>query len=497
MLRLLLAAALALAACRPVPVTSTPEPTGALLGGTLRVAIPAEITTLDPWSAEAASLVATRQVFETLVAVDVATSAIVPGLAASWQSTNDGATWTFTLRDAVYLHDGGLLDAATVVASFERGHTTQSYRVLFDDPAAIARVQALDARTVRFDLRAPFGPFLAHLASPHAAVARGLAGTGPFAAAADAVAPDGTATLRRNGSYWKRDAQGRALPYLDAVVLRPVRDPPSRLAELRAGRVDVALDLPTALAAAARSDPSLAVVSRRDAALASVGFDTIASPFDRVEMRRAVAMALDRNAMSAIYAGLSRPAIQLVPPGTLGHDESVVEFAPLDVAAARKAVTDARIPTPVNVDLVYPALPTPAYPDPQRAAQLVAADLSKIGVVARLRAVDPGAVRATRGALTLDTTALGLDPDETFWPLLGPRVDERVDSLAVGLLRRARDEADASKRAELYKQVSKISRAEVLRIPLVFADIPSAASARLVVTAGLGIEYFGTVWLRA
>jgi ABC-type transport system substrate-binding protein len=217
-----------------------------------------------------------------------------------------------------------------------------------------------------------------------------------------------------------------------------------------------------------------------------------------VEARRAVAMALDRNALSVIYAGLSRPAIQLVPPGMLGHDESVVEFAPLDVAAARKAVADARISTPVNVDLLYPALPTAAYPDPQRVAQLIAADLSKIGVVARLRAADPVALRERRGALTLDTTLSGLDPDDTFWPLLGPPPDQRADSLAVGLLRRARSEADASKRGELYKQVSKISRTEALRIPLVFADVASAASARLVgLNTGVGIEYFGTLWLRA
>jgi peptide/nickel transport system substrate-binding protein len=479
--------------CQPLQATATPAPTGARSGGTLRVAIPSEVASLDPWS-EGASLVATRQVFETLVAVDPQTGAIIPALAVSWQLANDGASWTFTLRDGVRFHDGSALDATAVAASFERGKTSSAYHALFDDPPAIASIQAVDTRMVRIDLRAPFGPFLAHLSSPQAAIAHASgAGTGPFAASAAALAPDGTLTLIRNASYWRRDASGKALPYLDGLVLRPVRDAASRLAELRAGRVEIALDLPIAQASSARSDPSLVVSPSKDAALASLGIDATSAPFDRPEARRAVAMAVNRNALSAVYAGTSRPANQVVPLGSLGYDESVVDFAVLDPDAARKALTDAHVSTPVAADLAYPSLPTPAYPDPQRIAQSIAADLGKIGIVARLRAVEPAALHDAKATFKLDTTALGLDPDDVFWPLFGS--DERSGaSLIVGLVRKARADADASKRAELYKQVSKIARTDALRVPLLFADRPNAATARLVGYAG--IEYFGTVWLR-
>lgn len=488
----LIAVALIVGACTLNASVPTPTPTPAIRGGTLRVAMGSEAASLDPWSDEA-SLVATRQIFETLVEVDPTTSRIVPALASSWQMTNDGATWIFTLRDGVRFQDGNPLDATSVAASFERGRTTRAYKTLFGDQSAILTVQAVDPRTVRFDLRAPFGPFLAHLASPQTAIARGFAGTGPFAAPAGAPAPDGTLTLRRNDSYWARDAAGKQLPYLDGLVVRPVRDAASRLAELRAGRVDVALDLPIAQASTARSDPSLAVSPRKDAALASLGINASIAPFDRPEVRRAVAMAVNRSALAAVYGGTSRPATQAIPPGWLGYDDSVVEFAALDTDAARKALADAHVLTPISADLAYPNVSTAAYPDPQRVAQSIAADLGKIGIAVRLRSVDPAAIRDSGTALTLDTTVLGLDPDDVFWPLYGLD-DPSGTSLIVGLVRKARAEADPTKRAELYKQVSKIARADALRVPLLFADKPSAATARLVGYGGS--EYFGTVWLR-
>ena len=489
---MLAASSVAIGSCTLGANAPTPTPSPVLTGGTLRVAMPSEPLSLVPWSDDA-SAVATRQIFETLVEVDAA-SHVRPGLASSWQMTNDGASWTFTLRDGVRFQDGGALDAQSVVASFERGKSTRAYRALFGDPSAILSIQAVDPRTVRFELRAPFGPFLAHLGAPQAAIGSAAGGgTGPFAAPAGALAPDGTLTLRRNDSYWGRDAAGKQLPYLDGLVLRPVRDPASRLAELRAGRVDVALDLPIAQASTARSDPSLTVSPRKDAALASLGINATVAPFDRPEARRAAAMAVNRSALSAVYGGTSRPATQAVPPGALGYDDSVVEFATLDTDAARKALVDARITTPISADLAYPSIPTAAYPDPVRVAQSIAADLGKIGILVRLRSVEPAALHDAGAAFTLDTTVLGLDPDDAFWPLYGGD-DPSGASLIVGLVRKARAEADPTKRAELYKQVSKIARTDVLRVPLLFADKPNATTARL---AGYGgIEYFGTVWLR-
>ena len=494
-LKLALAAALVAVACRgDNAVLPTPAPTSIQAGGTLRVAVPAEITTLDPWNADAASILATRQIYETLVVIDPTTGLAAPGLATTWQMSNDGASWTFALRHGITLHDGTPFDAVAVVASFERGRGTPAYAGLFDRQPAISSVVAIDASTVRFELRAPYGPFLAHLAAPATAIAHGTAGTGAFVAAQDALAPDGTLTLRRNETYWRTAQAGRSLPYLDGLVLRPVRDAATRLAELRGGRADLAVDLPVPQAVTARSDPNLMLVVRPNASLTSLGVDVTKAPFDRAEVRRAIAMSIDRTALNNMYFGLSRTASQVVPPAMLGYDESVVEFSPLDVNGAKRVLVDTRVVTPISADLAYPSLATAAYPDPQRVAQSVAADLTKLGIVARLRAVDPAAMATSGATFALETTAIGLDPDDVFSPLFA--AGEGSTSLVPGLLAKARAESDASKRSELYKQVSKIGRAEVPRVPLLFVDRASAASARVTGFTADPNASFGTLWLR-
>src|SRR3977135_4320056 len=84
---------------RPTPPSAaTPPPRGAQPGGTLRIAIAGEVTTLDPWSADAPTLVATRQVYETLVTVDPASGTLGPGLASGGPTRNAGASACGTPR---------------------------------------------------------------------------------------------------------------------------------------------------------------------------------------------------------------------------------------------------------------------------------------------------------------------------------------------------------------------------------------------------------------
>ena len=457
--RLVLAAVLALTACQvpPVPGVSTPTPTPAGIveaGGILRVALTADATTLDPWNAnDTNTMLVTRQIFETLVDYDLAGFKIVPKLAETWSVSSDGRVWTFALRRGVKFHDGTDLDAAAVVLNFDRarqaahplrgpalsGSPYRAYAALlegFDDASAIVRVEARDAATVVITTKTPFGPLLADLAMPSFAIVspksmrddpagwsrpstRGAAGTGPFVFRPGAWQPGQQIALDRNPEYWTKDQAGSAVPYADRVVLRVIKDEAARITELRSGGLDAVRDVTPLTLPAVRGDPNLQLIVRPAATTTYLGI-AAGAPFDRVEVRRAIAMAVDKSLLATtLFSGAGRPASQLLPPGMLGYDDSVVEFYRLDIAGAKRLLADAGVASGLTTELWYPAAWRAHYPEPKRVAESIAADLAKIGIVVTVRTEDAAAyladARAGRLPLWLgDAGGDSADPDSYF-----------------------------------------------------------------------------------
>jgi len=506
------ALAMLLAACaepgptagRTAPVATAPEPPS---GGNLRIGQAADVATLDPWNAtDAGSLLVSRQIFETLVAHDAAGLRIVPRLATRWESSPDGRTWTFTLRDDVRFHDGSPLDAAAIAFNFDRArdpaHPARGRRGEFaiiaarwsvDGEALLAKVAAPDPRTVVFTLRTPFGPFLADLANPAFAIvsprsiradpegwmlpaSAGAAGTGPFRFAPGVWRRD-ELVLERNPAYWQADERGTALPYLDRLTFRVLPDPAQRTAELRGGGLDVVRDLPPHELAAVRASPNLSLLPRPPQSAVYVGLSASRPPLDQLDVRRAVASAINRQAIAqAVYAGEGKAASQLIPPGILGHDDTVTEFQRYDEAAAKKLLADAGLARGFEAELSYPPPARADEPDMRKIAEAIAADLARVGIKIQLRALEPGRAGRDqddgRSALYLgERSALSADPDEllvAWW-----------DPPARALLQQARVEPAESKRAELYKQVTKMLQQQVARIPLFHPTRPVAASRKV------------------
>ncbi|HEY6203653.1 MAG TPA: ABC transporter substrate-binding protein [Candidatus Limnocylindria bacterium] len=535
--RLVLAALVALSACQtpPAPGVATPTPAGTVeSGGSFRVALTADATTLDPWNAsDVNTQLVTRQIFETLVDYDAGGSKIVPKLAETWSVSPDGRSWTFALRRGVKFHDGTDLDAAAVVLNFDRarqaahplrgptgagGPSYRAYAALFegfDDASVIVRAEAKDSGTLVITTKMPFGPLLADLAMPGFAIvspkslrddvagwstpaSRGAAGTGPFVFRPGAWVPGQQIALERNSGYWMKDqAGGPPLPHADRVVLRVFRDETARIAELRSGGLDAVRDLTPAALPTVRGDPNLQLLVRPAASATYLAIGALA-PFDKVEVRRAIAMAIDKSLLAAtLFGGAGRRASQLLAPGMLGYDDSVLEFYRFDTGAARRLLADAGVASAFATELWYPPAWRAYYPDPKRVAESVAADLAKIGIVATVRTEDAAAYLADArgGRLPLwlgDGGGESADPD-SFFPDGGAWAGDVVREL----LRRARYEADASKRTELYKQVSKIIQQDATRIPLVQADALVAATKKVrgLVPHPVGVETYARVWL--
>ena len=532
----------------PTPGASSAAPSaaaGVVTGGTFRFGQSGDPTVLDPWNVtDGNSLLVTRQMYESLVDYEPTGFKIVPKLAETWTQSPDGKQWTFNLRKGVKFHDGTDFNADAVVFNFDRGRLAKGqYRGKpigdeyayysdmwngFDADSIITKVEAKDANTVIFTLKTAFGPFLANMAMPPFAIvspksvkddpdgwmtlnSKGAAGTGPFMFKPGAWQKGQQITLDKNPSYWAKDKDGKQLPYLDKVVLRFISDETARVAELRAGTVDAIRDFSPASIPTIKADSKLKIVPRPAFNIAYIGLNVTMKPFDNLNVRKAIAMGIDKQAIvQAIYTGEAKAASQFLVPGMLGYDESVTDFYKLDQAAAKKLVTDAG--GPFTVDLWYMPVSRPYYPDPKKIAEAYASDLAKIGITANLKTEDwtpyKKDYRANKfGMWLIGWTGDNGDPDNFLNVFFHPTVVEGKDTPTTGgawtnaqawdLLRKAQVEPDANKRADLYKQVSKIVQADVPTIPMFHANPPTGTTAKVngFVPHPTGGEAFTVVWL--
>ncbi len=534
---LLLILTLVAGACAPQSAPSGQSSPGAtaaataaaVTGGNFRFGQSGDITVLDPWNVtDGNSLLVTRQIFESLVDYEPTGFKIVPKLATKWEQSSDGKTWTFTLRDGVKFHDGTDFNAEAVVFNFERGRNTKhpqrgkpigdEYAYFgdmwngFDNDSVITSITAKDPKTVVFTTKTGFGPFLANMAMPPFAIvspksikddpdgwmtvgSKAAAGTGPFQFKAGAWQKDAQIVLDKNTTYWAKDDKGAALPYLDKVTFRFIKDTAARIAELKAGSVDAIKDFSPQDIATLKVDPNLGIIPRPSFNIAYVGVNHSVKPFDNVNARKAVAHAINKGAIAqALYAGEAKAASQFLVPGMLGYDESVTDFYKYDEAAAKKALADAGLPNGFETDLWYMPVSRPYYPDPKKIAEAFAADLAKVGIKATLKTQDWTPYRKDArenkyGLWLLGWTGDNGDPDNFLNVFFKPKVVEGKDTPIEGgawsnpqawaVLRQAQTETSDSKRSELYKQVSKIIQQEVVRIPTFHANPPTGTTKKV------------------
>jgi peptide/nickel transport system substrate-binding protein len=507
-----------LVACVGTPPATTTQTSA---GGTFTYGVSGDAAVLDPWNVtDDNSLEVTQQIFEPLLTYDPSTFDVKPNLAVSWQASNDRRQWTLKLRDGVTFHDGTPFDSDAVVFNFERARfTTFQYRNKrpagddyayyqsmwggFDGASLITKVEAFDRLTVRFTTREPFGPFITTLAmatfsivSPASIKAdpegwmyptsQAAAGTGPFMFTPGSWRQGEEINLVRNPTYWRTDDAGHRLPYLDRVRLRSLVHDPVRTAELRAGQLDAIRDFEAASAAAFKDDPKILLMQRRPNNVGYLRFNTGIPPFDRPDVRRALSMAIDRDALiDQVFAGYAYPASQFLPPGTLGYDDSVRTFQSYDVTSAKQLLAENGA-AGLRFDLWYMDTPRPYLTDPARAARLVADQLSVIGVTATPRSMPFALYRDQLRRNELPVWFYGWtgdngDPDNFMCVLFcdgnhNGAWDDETAREAQGYLRQAQRETDPARRADLYRQASRVIRRGVPAVPLVHADVPVAVA---------------------
>ena len=286
-------------------------------GGVLRVMADADISSLDPHKIGWQNHEVLRQIFEGLLAVDEGFK-VIPGLAKSWTVSDDGLTYTFTLRKGVYFHNGKEMTAADIKATYER-LLQSSIKQKFE---TISKIDTPDAHTVVMTLSQPTATFLINVAQPHtigimpAEEASAEAnqkniqnpiGTGPFMFVE--WIPDRHVKLKRFEKYWGGEGEatgsgGKKAAYVDEVIIRPIKERSVRVSSLEAGDIDLGF-IPTTQKERLEKNPNLKIMGTGPT------FDfwnfwfcvNDESPMKDINLRQAFAYAIDKEEMIIATTG--------------------------------------------------------------------------------------------------------------------------------------------------------------------------------------------------
>jgi len=376
----ILVTALAFAAA-PLPALAQGKKDSVVMGMTL------EPPGLDPTTAAAAAIaeVTLYSIYETLTKINEDGS-VSPLLAESWQTSPDLKTYTFKLRKGIKFQNGEPFDSAAVKFSFDRAAaptSTNKDRSLFQ---SFEQVSAPDADTVVLVLKyaEPNLPFLlgqasASIVEPKSAPtdATQPVGTGPYTLGA--WAKGSSISLNKWDAY--RDAGAIKLA---KVTIRIISDPSAQVAALLSGDVDVFPRVAAARSLAQfKSDPRFAVLVGGSRAKTIVSINERRKPLDDVRVRRAILAAIDRKAMiDGAVDGFGAPIGSFYTPGSLGYVDTT-GINPYDPEKAKKLLTEAGVSAPLELSL---KLPPPPYA--RQGGEILAAQLAKVGIVAKIENVE-------------------------------------------------------------------------------------------------------------
>ncbi|HNR53919.1 MAG TPA: ABC transporter substrate-binding protein [Flavobacteriales bacterium] len=334
------------------------------------------------------------QVYEGLVGFDQHDLSIRPGLAGSWTIDESRTVYTFTLRSGVRFHDdtcfaggvGRAFTATDVVESFTalctpsasnvlfwlfqdkvRGANAHYAAVLAGRPGpGVSGIEEVDERTVRITLTTPYPNFLQILAhqgcwifpkeliAHHGDEARWHpVGTGPFRL--KRFVPGEVMVLERWPAYWGRDEHGNQLPFLDAIRCTFVKEKEQELQQFEKGNLSMIYELPLDRTEELLSSTGYQVQAVPGLTVQFYGLDHHHPPFDDVRIRKAISLAIDRQAIvDSVLNGLAVPATHgVVAPGFADYPYDSVPTLMYDPAKASALLAAAGHPGGSGMPGIY------------------------------------------------------------------------------------------------------------------------------------------------
>ena len=354
----------------------------ALAQSDLTVAIQLEPPHLDPTSAAAQAIdsVLYSNVFEGLTRF-TADGSVVPGLAESWDISDDGLVYTFKLHDGVTFHDGTTMDGEDVKFSLDRARADDSQNAQKALFAAIDSVEVVDPLTVKVTLKEQNGLFLFNMAWGDAVIVAPESieniktnpiGTGAFKFVS--WTQGDSIQLERNGDYW-----GEA-PALEHATFKFISDPTAAFAAVMAEDVDVFSLFPaTENLPQFEADPRFQVLVGSTEGETILAMNNKQPPFDNVKVREAVAHAIDRQAIiDGAMFGYGTPIGTHFAP----HNPAYVDLTAqsnYDPEKSKALLAEAGMADGFETTL---HLPPPSYA--RRGGEIIAAELAAVGIKAEI-----------------------------------------------------------------------------------------------------------------
>ena len=439
---------------------------------------------------------ATEQIYDNIVKFERGGTKVIPGLAESWTISPDGLEYTFKLRKGVKWHSNKNFkpsrdfNADDVLFMIERQwiesdpyfKVTSSNHAYFGDmgmPKLLKSVDKIDEYTVKFTLNRQEAPFLANMAmqwagvqSKEYAIAMLKAGTpekidqeplGTGAFMLVQYQKDAIIRYKAFPQYWAGKAK------IDDLIFAITPDASVRWAKLQKGECHVMPYPNPADLDAIRKDANVTVLEQPGLNVGYLAYNTTKKPFDDVRVRKAINMAIDKKAIvSAVYLSTGIPATNPIPPTQWGYNKSIKDDG-FDPAAAKKALAAAGYPNGFTTDLWAMPVQRPYNPNAKRIAELMQADLAKIGVTAEIKSFEWGEYRKRMQAGEHQMGMLGWtgdngDPDNFLNTLLGCDSAKTNGSNVAkfcfkpfeDLVQKAKVVSNPAERTKLYEQAQVI-----------------------------------------
>ncbi|HEX9441443.1 MAG TPA: ABC transporter substrate-binding protein [Roseiflexaceae bacterium] len=455
----------------PAP-NSVAQPTAAsagTAGGTFVFSRASDSDNLDPVTQDGnIDIWIFMSIYDQLVRVNEAGTALEPGLAEKWEVSPDGLTYTFHLRKGVTFSDGTPLKASDVKFSVNRAKTNQKSGWTFTlEP--LKDIATPDDSTVVMTLSQPWAPFLSDIAMFNSSImseafvkkigeeklVEQTLGTGPFVLSEWKKGE--YITLKKNDKYWDK-----GLPYLDQLKITVVPDDNNRILQLQGGEIDGMYDVPLNRVGDLEKDDKLTVNKFVSTYNNFIALNTRNAPLNDVKVRQALNYATDKQSLIKVVTfGIGEVSNSFMPNGALYWNKDQVGY-PFDLDKAKALIKDSSIPSGGKIAIQVQA-------GMQQSLQLATAlkDMwSKIGIDLDIQQLEQAVVSDNYRNNKYEAYATGwtndiIDPDELVsYAILPEQVQNYhtgwTNQEAIDLAKKGRAVIDDAERRKIYYRIQEI-----------------------------------------